>query len=121
MVAISQCSTGFRDLTKDPFLYATVDLRQVWYCCSSGTLDWLLQRSGHLTQLDLSWCGNYGGLNPTSLSSFLVSVGHQLTLLRLDSCHVATVDVLEKGGRSCAGARGPPPKSLDSDENFKPN
>ena len=29
MVAISQCSTGFRDLTKDPFLYATVDLRQV--------------------------------------------------------------------------------------------
>ena len=29
MVAISQCSTGFRDLTKDPLLYATVDLRQV--------------------------------------------------------------------------------------------
>ena len=67
--------------------------------------------------LDPRWCGNYGGLNPTSLSSFLVSVGHQvrsklilsqwfssdftaissqLTLLRLDSCHVATLDVLEK-------------------------
>ena len=30
MVAISQCSTGFRDLTKDPLLYATVDLRQVF-------------------------------------------------------------------------------------------
>jgi len=101
MVAISQCSTGFRDLTKDPFLYATVDLRQVWYCCSSGTLDWLLQRSGHLTQLDLSWCGNYGGLTPTSLSSFLASVGPQLTLLRLDCCHVATVDVLEKIGENC--------------------
>ena len=28
---------------------------QVWYCCSAGTLDWLLLRSGHLTQLDLSW------------------------------------------------------------------
>ena len=26
----------------------------------------------------------------------------------------------EQGGRSCAGAQGPPPKSLDSDENFKP-
>ena len=26
----------------------------------------------------------------------------------------------DQGGRSCAGARGPPPKSLDSDENFKP-
>ena len=63
---------------------------QVWYCCSSGTLDWLLQRSGHLTHLDLSWyfsysrssiinchlyhldhhefpwCGNYGGMSPTS-------------------------------------------------------
>ena len=25
-----------------------------------------------------------------------------------------------QGGRSCAGARGPPPKSLDSNENFKP-
>ena len=25
-----------------------------------------------------------------------------------------------QGGRSCTGARGPPPKSLDSDENFKP-
>ena len=25
-----------------------------------------------------------------------------------------------QGGRICAGARGPPPKSLDSDENFKP-
>ena len=24
-----------------------------------------------------------------------------------------------QGGRSCAGAGGPPPKSLDSDENFK--
>merc|ERR1719397_2022717 len=89
------------DLTKDPLLYATVDLRQVWYCCSSGTLDWLLQRSGHLTQLDLSWCGNYGGLTPTSLSSFLASVGPQLTLLRLDCCHVATVDVLEKIGENC--------------------
>ena len=30
-------------------------MKQVWYCCSSGTLDWLLQRSAHLTQLDLSW------------------------------------------------------------------
>ena len=27
---------------------------------------------------------------------------------------------LEPGGRSCAGERWPPPKSLDSDENFKP-
>ena len=26
----------------------------------------------------------------------------------------------EQGGRSCAGARRPPPKSWDSDENFKP-
>ena len=34
MVAISRCSTGFRDLTKDPLLFATVDLRQVLeqYC-----------------------------------------------------------------------------------------
>ena len=27
---------------------------------------------------------------------------------------------IHQGGRSCAGARGPPPKSLDSDENSKP-
>ena len=26
----------------------------------------------------------------------------------------------QQGGRSCAGAGRPPPKSLDSDENFKP-
>ena len=30
------------------------------------------------------------------------------------------IDDHNQGGRSCAGARGPPPKSLDSDENIKP-
>ena len=34
---------------------------------------------------------------------------------------VPCANILQRqGGRSCAGARGPPPKSLDSDENFKP-
>ena len=28
--------------------------------------------------------------------------------------------MLKQGGRSCAGARGAPPKSSDLDENFKP-
>ena len=55
----------------------------MWYCCSSGTLDWLLQRSGHLTQLDLSW---YSSLhcyhhNDFIMLSFLVLVVALLSLI----------------------------------------
>ena len=37
-----------------------------------------------------------------------------------NNCGGAENIYTDQGGRSCAGARGAPPKSLDSDENFKP-
>ena len=39
---------------------------------------------------------------------------------RSEHCFAVFPHRLKFSGRSCAGARGPPPKSLDWDENFKP-
>ena len=77
-------------------------LRQLFHCCSSASLDWLLPLNSKLTQLDLSWCGNYGKISPASMAQFLSTVGHQLTHLRLDNCHVATTLVLEAIGSTCS-------------------
>jgi len=101
LVRVSEVCSTFKELGRDPFLFSVVDLRQVFHCSSSSTLTWLLPLSSKLTQLDLSWCGSYGKITPASLTQFLTSVGHQLTHLRLDNCHVATTLVLESIGSIC--------------------
>ena len=98
LIRLSEVCSIFRDLARDPFLFSVMDLRQVFHCCSSASLDWLLPLNSKLTQLDLSWCGNYGKISPASMAQFLSTVGHQLTHLRLDNCHVATTLVLEAIG-----------------------
>jgi len=72
----------------------------VFHCVSSDTLRWLSPLSSRLTHLDLSWCGNYGSVNPDSLSAFLVSVSNTLTFLNLDNCHIATGNVVASIGSS---------------------
>jgi len=101
LLRVSEVCHIFRDLSRDPFLFSEVDLRQVFHCCSSATLSWLIPLSSKLTKLDLSWCGSYGQISPPSLAQFITEVGPQLTHLRLDNCHVATTLVLEAVGTSC--------------------
>jgi len=88
-------------VARDPFLYQTVNLRQVFNRVSSSTLTWLLPRSSKLTSLDLSWCGNYGAISPTDLATSLSSLGPILLTLRLDNCHVATPLVLDAIASCC--------------------
>lgn len=101
LVRMSAVCTIFRELARDPFLFNVADLRQIFHCCSSSTLSWLLPVSSQLTKLDLSWCGNYGRITPATLASFIATIGHQLTHLRMDNCHVATCNVLEAIGSTC--------------------
>ena len=101
LIRVSEVCSTFRDLARDPFLFSVLDLRQVFHCCSSATLAWLLPLSCKLTKLDLSWCGSYGNISPAGLAQFITAVGPQLTHLRLDNCHVATTLVLEAVGTTC--------------------
>jgi len=95
LVQISAVSKQFRELSYDPYLYRTVDLRDIFNLTSDKTLDWLRPRCSNLSALDMSWCGNYGKIKPSSFVEFLEYAGPSLQFLRLDNCHVATRDVLE--------------------------
>jgi len=98
---VARVCTTWRDLVKDPFLYQIVDLRQMFHLTTSLTLTWLMSRCEKMTQLDMSWCGNYGAISRISLTTFLLTLGHQLTVLRLDNCHVATLLVLDTIASNC--------------------
>jgi len=101
LVSCSAVSTLFRDVSNDPVLYTVIDLRSIFYCISSSGLSWLLQRCSRLSKLDASWCGNYGRIIPSSLQGFIERIGHGVTHLRLDNCHVATHKVLESISMCC--------------------
>ncbi|XP_023324560.1 F-box/LRR-repeat protein 4 [Eurytemora carolleeae] len=94
LVQISGVSTLFREFVSDPYLYTSLDLKDIFYCASSQTLSWLETRCSALVELDLSWCGNYGKIKPSALQQFIETTGHTLNSIRLDNCHVATVSVL---------------------------
>jgi len=95
LVSLSAVSTKFHTFSADSFLYSRIDLRDIFYCVSTATLQWLTNKCSNLQELDLSWCGNYGKLSPAMLQEFLIHCGHNLNKIRLDNCHVATGQVLQ--------------------------
>eukprot|EP00088_Acartia_fossae_P021172 TRINITY_DN22663_c0_g1_i11.p1 TRINITY_DN22663_c0_g1~~TRINITY_DN22663_c0_g1_i11.p1 ORF type:complete len:601 (-),score=50.87 TRINITY_DN22663_c0_g1_i11:588-2390(-) len=95
LVRLSAVSTKFHTFAQDSFLYGRIDLRDIFYCVSSATMQWLLPKCSNLQELDLSWCGNYGKLTPAMLQEFLKHCGNNLNKIRLDNCHVATGQVLQ--------------------------
>ena len=71
LISCSAVSSLFKSLSSDPLLYLSLDLRPLFHCLSSPGLSWLQARCSRLAQLDLSWCGNYGSISPSSLQWFI--------------------------------------------------
>ena len=101
LVQVSATSSLLRDVSRDPWLYSNIDLRQIFHCVNNHTLAWLIQLVDKTTHVDLAWCGNYGSVSPSTLSSFIKSVAPRLEFINLDNCHIATGRVLSDLASFC--------------------
>lgn len=101
LVRVSAVCRMLRQVSRDPWLFTCVDLRQAFFCVSNQTLSWLGRVSDKLSRLEMAWCGNYGSVTPASLASFLTSVSSTVTHLNFNNCHIATGTVLTILGSQC--------------------
>ena len=107
IICLSSCcrcsgvSRTFRAASSAPRLYTRLCLRHLFHLVSDRCLLHLSPKCALTTHLDLSWCGSYSSLSPSSLASFLSSRGTTLTHLRLNNCHSATCSVVRAVAESC--------------------
>ncbi len=78
-------------------MYTRISVRNTK--CSLLSTNWIFNI--FLSKLDLSWCGNYGRIQPHVLRTFLYSRGSNLNHLVLANCHVATYSVLHIVASTC--------------------
>ncbi|XP_012282503.1 F-box/LRR-repeat protein 4 [Orussus abietinus] len=84
----------FNNIARDALLYTSLNLKPYWYCIDAEALNYLAPRCQYLQRLDLSWCGNYGAVEPDDFVKFLQSCGGPLTHLRLNCCHFVNDSVI---------------------------
>lgn len=71
-VSLCQCAQTcrlFRTVTGDPQLYTRLCLKSVFRSVSVSALRQLAPRCAFVSELDLSWCGNYGKLTAEALGT----------------------------------------------------
>ncbi|KAK9501330.1 hypothetical protein O3M35_012066 [Rhynocoris fuscipes] len=91
----------FSRLASDAMLYTAVNLKPMWYCIKSKTLQYLTPRCKYLQKLNLSWCGNYGTITSHNFIVFIKNCGKQITHLQLDCCKYIDDECIKQISESC--------------------
>ncbi|XP_075237564.1 F box and leucine-rich-repeat gene 4 [Lycorma delicatula] len=108
LVSLCQCAKinkHFNSIAMDSLLYTELNLKPYWPWISCDNLENLSSRCKHLVKLDLSWCGNYSKIRMDSFTKFIKDCGHQLMVLRLDSCKFIDDDCIKQITLTCLNLR----------------
>ncbi|CAB0010638.1 unnamed protein product [Nesidiocoris tenuis] len=104
LISLCRCmrvNKEFYRLGSDAMLYTALNLKPYWHKVNSKTLEHLSPRCKYLLKIDLSWCGNYGLITSSQLSSFIEKCGKHLTHLRLDCCKFVDDECIHQIAISC--------------------
>jgi len=96
-VSLARCSEVcrlFRNIAKEPQLYAKVCLKCHFQLATNQMLAYYSDKCNRTTHIDLSWCGSYSGISSDALVSFL-SASSVLTHVRLNNVRCVDHSVLK--------------------------
>lgn len=101
LINLSRVCRLLHEAVQDPQLYTNLCLKSLFHLVSDKCLMSFSTKCTFLAHLDLSWCGNYGKVSPTSLALFVRKCGKYLQTLRLANCHSCNGAVVKQIASTC--------------------